>query len=90
MRNLEEIAHAICEIEKRLSDKRINRYVNAPIKEGYLKSVEILKAGQTEIEKAGIEELKTTQGRAIVVLTIDFLNEEVEEKVLLNVPIKGL
>lgn len=88
MRNSEEIAHVICEIEKRLSDKRVNRYVNAPVKEGYLKAIEILRGRLVGIDKAHIDELKTTQGRAIAVLAIDYLNEEIEEKVLLNVPIK--
>lgn len=89
MRNSEEIAHVICEIEKRLSDKRVNRYVNVPVKEGYLKAIEILRGCLVGIDKAHIDELKTTQGRAIAVLAIDYLNEEIEEKVLLNVPIKG-
>lgn len=89
MRNSEEIAHVICEIEKRLSDKRVNRYVNAPVKEGYLKAIEILRGRLAGIDKAHIDELKTTQGRAIAVLASDYLNEEIEEKVLLNVPIKG-
>lgn len=89
MRNSEEIAHVICEIEKRLSDKRVNRYVNAPVKEGCLKAIEILRGRLVGIDKSHIDELKTTQGRAIAVLAIDYLNEEIEEKVLLNVPIKG-
>lgn len=83
-----EIQSCILKIEELLNDKRINRFVNAPVKEGYLKSIEILKSGQTDITKAGLEELKTVQGRAIVALAIDYLNGECEQNVLLRVPIK--
>lgn len=83
-----EIKETITKIEERLSDKRVNRFVNAPVKEGYLKSIEILKGRQTDITKAGLEELKTVQGRAIVALAIDYLNGECEQNVLLRVPIK--
>lgn len=83
-----EIQSCILKIEELLNDKRINRFVNAPVKEGYLKSIEILKSGQTDITKAGLEELKTVQGRAIVALAIDYLNGECEQNVLLRVPIR--
>lgn len=88
MRTEKEIKETISKIEEILADKRLNRFVNAPAKEGYLKSVEILKEKQTDITKAGLEELKTVQGRAIVALAIDYLNGECEQNVLLRVPIK--
>lgn len=83
-----EITETISKIEERLSDKRINRFVNAPVKEGYLKSIEILKSKQTDITKAGLEELKTVQSRAISALAIDFLNGECAECVLLGYLLK--
>lgn len=83
-----EIQNCIFKIEERLSDKRINRFVNAPVKEGYLKSIEILKDHQTDITRAKLEELKTVQGRAIATLAIDYLIGECAQYVLLGVPIK--
>lgn len=83
-----EIQSCILKIEERLNDKRINRFVNAPVKEGYLKSIEILKTLQTDITRAKLEELKTVQGRAIAALAIDYLNGECAQYVLLGVPIK--
>lgn len=71
-----------------INGKRINRFVNAPVKEGYLKSIEILKTLQTDITRAKLEELKTVQGRAIAALAIDYLNGECTQYVLLGVPIK--
>lgn len=88
MRDDKEIKETISKIEERLSDKRVNRFVNAPVKEGYLKSIEILKGRQTDITKAGLEELKTVQGRAIAALAIDYLVGECTQFVLLGVPIK--
>lgn len=83
-----EIQNCILKIEELLSDKRINRFVNAPVKEGYLKSIEILRDHQTDITRAKLEELKTVQGRAIAALAIDYLMGECAQYVLLGVPIK--
>ncbi len=88
MRTDKEIQETITKIEERLADIRINRFVNAPVKEGYLKSIEILKSRQTDITKAGLKELKTVQGRAIAALAIDYLVSECTQFVLLGVPIK--
>lgn len=83
-----EIQKTIQEIENRLADKRMNRFVNAPVKEGYLKAIEILSKQQTDITKAKLEELKTIQGRAIAALAIDYLKGECTRSILLGVPIK--
>lgn len=88
MRTKKEIQETISKIEERLADIRINRFVNAPVKEGYLKSIEILRDLQTDITKAKLEELKTVQGRAIAALAIDYLVGECAQYVLLGVPIK--
>nr|DAL48474.1 MAG TPA_asm: hypothetical protein [Caudoviricetes sp.] len=88
MRTNEEIQETISKIEERLADIRVNRFVNAPVKEGYLKAVEILRDHQTDITRAKLEELKTVQGRAIAALAIDYLNGECAQYILLGVPIK--
>ena len=88
MRTNEEIQETISKIEERLADIRVNRFVNAPVKEGYLKAIEILRDHQTDITRAKLEELKTVQGRAIVALAIDYLNGECAQYILLGVPIK--
>lgn len=85
-----EIQETIQEIENKLADKKLNRFVNAPVKEGYLKAVEILKKRQTDITKAKLEELKTVQGRAIAALAIDYLKGECAQSILLGVPIKDI
>lgn len=88
MRTNEEIQETISKIKDRLADIRVNRFVNAPVKEGYLKAIEILRDHQTDITRAKLEELKTVQGRAIAALTIDYLNGECAQYILLGVPIK--
>lgn len=83
-----EIKHCISAIKKRLEDKRINRFCNSSVKQGYIKSLEILEKKITAIPEANIDNLKTVQARAIAVLAVDFLNGECTESVLLGVPIK--
>lgn len=83
-----EIQSVIQGIQERLNDKRVNRYCNAPVKEGYIKSLEILEKKITDYKEAEIELLRSTQSRAIAVLAVDFLNGECEKRVLLGVPIK--
>ncbi|MDD4822159.1 MAG: hypothetical protein PHI48_06335 [Bacteroidales bacterium] len=82
-----EIKNCIRGINKRLEDKRINRFCNAAVKAGYIKSLEILKKRTCNYEDANIKELPSTQSRAIAVLAVDFLNGECTESVLLGVPI---
>lgn len=84
----EQIESCIAQIEEKLQIKAINRYINAPVKEGYIKAVEILKTQETDHIKANIADLKSTQGRAIAFLAIDFLKGECTEEMLCNVPIK--
>lgn len=71
-----------------LEVKKLKNGFQYTVKEGYLKSIEILKGKQTDITKAGLEELKTVQGRAIAALAIDYLVGECTQFVLLGVPIK--
>ncbi len=88
MRTEEEINSTIETLNSRLKIKAINRFVNAPVKEGYKKAIEILKEQKTDIEKAGIEKLKTVQGRAIAGLAVYYLVGDCEQETLCNVPIK--
>ena len=83
-----EIKNCIRAIKKRLDDKRVNRFCNSSVKQGYIKSLEILEKRITAIPEANIDNLKTIQARAIAVLAVDFLNGECTESVLLGVPIK--
>ena len=45
----EQIQETISIIKERLEHKPINRTVNAAVKEGFLKAVEILLTGETEL-----------------------------------------
>lgn len=88
MINEKEIQSCIQGIQERLNDKRVNRYCNASVKEGYIKCLEILSKKICKLEDAEINNLRTVQSRAIAVLAVDFLNGECEKRVLLGVPIK--
>lgn len=83
-----EIIQTIQKIEERLQIKAINRHVNSAVKEGYSKTVEILRVKETDHEIANISALKTIQGRAIAFLAIDYLKGECTQETLCNVPIK--
>jgi len=89
MRDKKEIEHCIKEIQKRMRDKRINRFCNTNVKEGYIKALEVLSKKINILQNAHLELLNSVQGRAIADLAIDFLNGDCEEDVLLNVPIRG-
>jgi len=89
MRDKKEIEHCIKEIQIRMKDKRLNRFCNANVKEGYIKALEILSKRISIFQNAHLELLNSVQGRAIADLAIDFLNGDCEENILLNVPIKG-
>ncbi|MGV8135904.1 MAG: hypothetical protein AB2L20_11875 [Mangrovibacterium sp.] len=89
MRNDQEINSTIEKIEARLAEKAINRYVNAPVKQGYQKAIDVLKSKETDITKAGLDKLKSIQSRAIVALAIDYLIGDTTEVILLNVPLKN-
>lgn len=79
-----EIQETITKIEERLADQRFKPLISDPAKKGYLKAIEILKSRQTDITKAGLEELKAVQSRAIAALAIDYLKGECTECVLLG------
>jgi len=71
----------------KIYDKLETPGITAAVKEGYEEAVDILaddKRKYTDISPL----LKTTQGRAIAVLAVDYLNGECTQKVLCGVPIK--
>lgn len=88
MRTNEEIIDTIAKIEKKLANPRMAIPENASVKEGYQKSVDILRDKTYNIAQAHLETLNSVQSRAIAALTIDFLNGECPQYVLLDVPIK--
>lgn len=84
----EQIQETISIIKERLEYKPINKHVNAAVKEGYLKAVEILESGETDFNKVDASNLKTVQGRAIASLACDYLVGLCTAQTLCNVPIK--
>lgn len=82
----DEIADSMVKIEAKLQIKAINKYVNAPIKEGYTKALEILRCRQKDY--SNIETLKTHQGRAIAMISVDYLKGQCDPVVLCGVPLK--
>lgn len=84
----DQIQETISFIEERLEYKPINRHVNAAVKEGYLKAVEILEIGETDFNKVDTSSLKTVQGRAIASLACDYLVGLCTKNTLLMVPLK--
>lgn len=88
MRTDKDIIETIAKIEKKLADPRMAIPENSSVKEGYQKSIEILRNKTYNIAQAHLETLNSVQSRAIVALAIDFLNGECPQYVLLDVPIK--
>lgn len=81
-----KIEDTLQKVQDRLEEKAMSLSANAAVKEGYEESVDILADDRRTY--AGIEKLKTTQGRAIAVLAVDYLNGECTAEVLLGVPLK--
>lgn len=68
--------------------KAINRNCNFAVKEGYTKSVELLRNRITDISCSRIGELKTSHGRAIAACAMDYLVGLCSQETLVKVPIK--
>lgn len=86
--NDKEIAETKAILEHKLDHKPINRLDNLGVKEGYLEAINVLDSKIKDYNKTNINDLKTDQGRAIVMLAIDYLKGECSQKMLCNVPIK--
>lgn len=82
----DEIEDTLQKLQDRLEEKAMSLSANAAVKEGYEESVDILADDRRTY--AGIDRLKTQQGRAIAVLAVDYLNGECTAEVLLGVPLK--
>jgi hypothetical protein len=82
----DEIEDTLQKVQDRLEEKAMSLLANAAVKEGYEESVDILADDRRNY--AGIDNLKTTQARAIAVLAVDYLNGECTAEVLLGVPLK--
>jgi hypothetical protein len=83
-----QINETISLLERRIEDKRINRSVNAGVKEGYELSIDILANDVEDIDRE-INCLKTIQGRAIAYLAIDYLKGDCNQNILCDVPIRN-
>lgn len=82
----EHIANTIKKIEERLQEKKINKFVNASVKEGYTKALEILKNNDVTFNR--YDELKTMQSKSIAAITVDYLKGECAQEVLCNIPLE--
>lgn len=82
----EHIDDTIKKIEARLQEKKINKFVNASVKEGYTKALEILKGNDVAFGR--YDELKTMQSKSIAAIAVDYLKGECAQEVLCNIPIK--
>lgn len=74
-----KITDCVRAIEARLEEEEMNNQLNTPLREGDKKALEILQGRISDLEEAKIEELQTTQSRAIALLAIDFLNGTCEK-----------
>ena len=84
-----EITRTISRIKYKLADKAIDKPINAGVKEGYTKAIEILTKNRVfNYDGLANAKLKTVQGRAIVALTIDYLAGDCRQSVLCKVPLK--
>lgn len=82
----EEIEDTISRIEERLAEKKINKFINAPVKEGYTLALNLLKSKQEDY--TGIVDLDSMQGRFIATIAVDYLKGECSQEILCGVPLK--
>lgn len=82
----EHIADTISKIELRLQEKKINKFVNASVKEGYTYALEILKNNDVVFDR--YDELKTIQSKSIAAIAVDYLKGDCAQEVLCGIPLK--
>lgn len=87
VRTEQEIQETIGKVNGRLQEKPINKFVNAPVKEGYKEALHILCDKVESIDEIP-QHCKTEQGRFIAWLAVDYLHGECDQKTLVNVPLK--
>jgi hypothetical protein len=78
----EEIEETLQKIQDFLELPILKLPVHARLREGYSEAVDILADDRRTY--AGIGKLKTDQGRAIAVITVDYLNGDITQKQLLG------
>ena len=71
------------QLEEKLKHPHLNRYKNAPVKEGYTKAVEMLRNRQHDF--AGLEQLTTIRARAIASLAADWQLGKCSEEIFIGV-----
>jgi hypothetical protein len=82
-----EIDQCYKAIKNRLDNQSIDLPQNSHVKEGYIKTLEILKKKVCNYTGAGIENLSSTQSKAIAILAVDYLKGECDMPTLANIPI---
>lgn len=70
----------IARIKARLAEPGMASPVNANVREGYEKALEVLEKRIIDIKSAGLESLASVQGRSIAVLAMDYLKGECNER----------
>lgn len=88
MRDKKEIKECIKLIKDRFKEPGMSDPQNSSVKAGYQKAVEILRKRSTDFKKMEVQYLPSSQAKAIAFIAIDYLNEDAEKEVLLNIPLK--
>lgn len=88
MRDKKEIKECIKLIKDRFKEPGMSDPQNSSVKAGYQKAVEILRKRSTDFKKMDIQYLPSSQAKAIAFIAIDYLNEDAEKEMLLNIPLK--
>lgn len=79
------IADTIKKIELLLQEKKINKFANASVKEGYIKALEILRNNDVGFNK--YHQLKTIQSKSIAAIAVDYLKGDCAQEVLCGIPL---
>ena len=88
MRDKKEIKECIKLIKDRFKEPGMSDPQNSSVKAGYQKAVEILRKRSTDFKKMEVQYLPSSQAKAIAFIAIDYLNEDAEKEMLLNIPLK--
>jgi len=82
-----EINETVSKIKRRIKPDRIRNGKNDNVLEGYEAAIKILENGLFD-PYDDIKKLKSDQARAIALLAVDYLNGELDAKILVNIPIR--
>lgn len=83
-----QIKDCIKAVKKQLNNPLIEKESNSSIKEGYTMALEILQNYKKPWVYNDVKHLQTIQGRAIAILSIDFLHNECRQQNFCKIPIK--